>query len=567
MIFNRKTSAGPGPRGASLTWQDAPRLLGLSWKNFSFLYIFLGIFIIYAIVNPYLTWGSTINVLTQSVVWCVIGLGMGLIIITGDIDLSVGSNMAFSGGLSILIYQMIVGNNQAMAPWGTLVILLLTVTISAAIGFLNGFMVGKLKMPAFIATLGTMLIFRSLGKYTRSQTLGLVSTGEAAGFIYSLGAHSSGWLMYDIGNYNFDGIFPVMGILCIIIVALAWFFSKYTKMGRRFYAIGSNPQAAQLAGINVGWNRVLVFTIAGALVGLASFFFIAYSGSIDSNASGTSYELYTIASCIIGGISMTGGKGNLVGVLFGAMSFTLIDKIIAAVGLDPLINDTIKGAILLIAVILQLLKLDSVKAMMRNVQNANYISHSACETFLKELLPEEYNKLEESKNELAAAKADYKEKEEASLDKVYAAKWMIGVSLEDLKKVEDKEAEIALLKETVNKQIEDLKKNEDPSSKEEIAKLKADLQEKCKSLHAELTALKEQARSKGEELAPAQKAAYEEAKKELEALRASWKEENTSLKANLKEAKENLATASEPHKAEIAEVKKNNSVWKNLTKH
>ena len=133
------------------------------------------------------------------------------------------------------------------------------------------------------------------------------------------------------------------------------YLSTSTKFGKRVYALGSNERAAQLSGINVSMTRVLVFVIAGVLMGIASFLYVANVGSVDPATSGKNYELYAIAGVVIGGISMSGGKGRILGVVFGSMSFTIIDKIITALGLNPLINDTIKGAILLLAIAVQML--------------------------------------------------------------------------------------------------------------------------------------------------------------------------------------------------------------------
>ena len=120
------------------------------------------------------------------------------------------------------------------------------------------------------------------------------------------------------------------------------------------YAIGSNEKAAHLAGINVTLTRVMVYVITGILAGIAAFLWLAMNGSVDPATIGKSYEMYAIAAVVIGGISMSGGKGKLLGVLFGAMSYNIIDKIIASLGFDALINDTIKGSILLVAVLVQM---------------------------------------------------------------------------------------------------------------------------------------------------------------------------------------------------------------------
>ena len=143
-------------------------------------------------------------------------------------------------------------------------------------------------------------------------------------------------------------------IIVLSLVVLFVYICTSTKFGKKIYAVGSNARAAHLAGINVSAMRTLVFVIAGALVGLGAFLWIAMNASADPATTGKSYEMYAIAAVVLGGIAMSGGKGRILGVLFGAMSYTVIDKIIIALKMDSLINDTIKGSILLLAVFVQI---------------------------------------------------------------------------------------------------------------------------------------------------------------------------------------------------------------------
>ena len=322
-----------------------------SWKNGSFLYIFIVMFLFYISVNNYITWNSITNILKSTAVIGTLSLGMGLIIISGDIDLSVGANFAFSGGMGILVYKEVY--DVAGHGLATFVSILVIVAVATIIGFINGIMVGKLKMPAFIATLGTMLIFRSLCKYILKAIP--TDSGQQQQTYQLIDYYSSPY--YSLGNESVLTI-PIVGIILIAFVLLVYYFAKHTKFGRRIYALGSNSKAASLAGINVPWTKAMIFAIAGAFVGLSAVLHVSIYSSMDSSTAGMSYELYAIASCVIGGISMNGGRGNIIGILFGALSFQIIDKIISAVNLNPLINDTIKGAILLVSIILQLIIFD-----------------------------------------------------------------------------------------------------------------------------------------------------------------------------------------------------------------
>ena len=323
-----------------------------SWKYGSFVFVFLFMFIIYCLMNKHINWGGIMTILTHTAVVGTIALGMGLIIVSGEIDLSVGSIFAFSGGLGILTYNDIATKvgNTGLAMFITFIVM---VALSAAIGFINGWMVGKIKMPAFIATLGTMLIFRSLCKFILKS---IPAAGGGQQQTYQIFEYFNS-PFYTLGNNKVLTI-PIVGLILIILTIAVFYFAKHTKFGRKVYALGSNAKASSLAGINVPMSKVAIFTIAGALVGVGAFLHTGIYGSMDSSTAGMSYELYAIASCVIGGIAMTGGRGNIIGILFGALSFQIIDKIISVANLNPLINDTIKGAILLVAVVLQVLVID-----------------------------------------------------------------------------------------------------------------------------------------------------------------------------------------------------------------
>lgn len=305
--------------------------------NYSYILIFLVIFAAYLIINQgATTWSGIMNILRHSAVVGMLAFGMGLVIITGGIDLSVGSMLALIGGISVVVF------NATNSP---ILTLLCALGVGLILGTFNGVFVGVAKMPAFIVTLSTMLIFRSLAQYY------LRTMGQS---IYNMNGNLSSYdAFYSFGQYKFATV-PIVGIVLILVTAFMVYLSTMTKFGKSVYAVGSNEKAAQLAGINVTRVRVMVFVITGILCGLSTFLWLSMNGSVDPATIGKSYEMYAIAAVVIGGISMSGGKGRLLGVLYGAMSYTIIDKIIASLGVDALINDTIKGSILLIAVLVQI---------------------------------------------------------------------------------------------------------------------------------------------------------------------------------------------------------------------
>ena len=277
------------------------------------------------------------NILRHSAVVGILSFGMGMVIITGGIDLSVGSMLALIGGMGVVVFN---GTNSIFLT------LLVSLAVGCALGFINGLLIGKVKMPPFIVTLATMLIYRSISQYyLRTLTLS----------IYSMDASKPAFdPIYKFGQMKVFGFIPMAGIILLLVTVVMVFISTSTKFGKSVYAIGSNERAARLAGINVEWTQVAVYTITGLLCGISTFMWLAMNGSVDAATIGKSNEMYAIAAVVIGGISMSGGKGKLLGVLFGAMSYTIIDKIISSLGLDALINDSIKGSILLLAVFIQI---------------------------------------------------------------------------------------------------------------------------------------------------------------------------------------------------------------------
>ena len=341
-LFAKKDVSAEGGEVAvaehkKVTPADVKKFAGKAWSGYSFIFVFIFIFIIFMCMAPNTTWNGVMNILRHSSVIGLMAIGMGLVIITGGIDLSVGSNLALTGVVAALTF------NATNSGFATFIVALL---FGTAAGAVNGLLIGKAKMPAFIVTLATMLIYRSLAQYT--------VRAELSSSLIPLDAQLSGYeSMFGFGN-GFVATIPNTGLILIAVTILFVFIANRTKYGRHVYAIGSNEKAAYLSGVKVDWIRVSVYTITGALVGLGAFLWLGMNGSVDPATIGKNNEMYAIAAVVIGGISMAGGRGKIVGVLFGAMTYTVIDKIIAAAGVDALINDTIKGAILLAAVFLQL---------------------------------------------------------------------------------------------------------------------------------------------------------------------------------------------------------------------
>ena len=311
--------------------------------EYSYIIVFVLIFLVYALTSNGLTWSGTMNIFRHSAVVGIIGLGMGLICITGEIDLSVGSMLALNSGLSVIVFNI---------TDNILVTLMFALLFGAVCGLINGLLVGYIKMPAFIVTLATMLILRSFAEYI-CQHIDKALAGGGSSVYRMIKELSSYQPFYNLGNGKLATV-PIVGFILILMTALLVYITTNTKYGKKVYAVGSNSRGAQMAGINVSLMQVTVFVMAGILTGLASFLWVAMNASSDPATTGNSYEMYAIAAVVLGGISMSGGKGKCLGVLFGAMSYTIIDKIIVALKMDSLINDAIKGIILILVIMVQI---------------------------------------------------------------------------------------------------------------------------------------------------------------------------------------------------------------------
>ena len=312
------------------------------WRGYSFIFVFYIIFTVYAFTSSGLTMSASMNILRHSAVIGIISLGMGMICLTGEIDLSVGSMLALVSGFSVIVFN--ITDNIFLT-------LLFAVFFAAFCGGINGFLVGVVKMPAFIVTLATMLIYRSFAQYF-CQNIDKKLAGGGSSVYRMINSHSSYQIMYQFGNGKIL-LFPIVGIMLILFTVLFVYILNDTKFGKKVYAIGSSAKSAFMSGINVGLVKMLVFIIAGGMVGLASFFWIAMNASSDPATTGSSFEMYAIAAVVLGGISMSGGKGKCLGILFGSLSYTVIDKIIIALKMNSLINDAVKGIILIVVILIQ----------------------------------------------------------------------------------------------------------------------------------------------------------------------------------------------------------------------
>jgi ribose transport system permease protein len=276
--------------------------------------------------SPYfLTYNNILNVLDQSVVVGILAVGLTLVILTAGIDLSVGSTVGLTGVVMAVSFPV-------LGFYPGIAIGLLT---GAVIGFANGFIIEKGGVAAFIVTLGMMSICRSL-TYTVS----------GARSITDLPPQLSEIAMGMIGGV------PINVIFLILLYAFVYWLLKKTKMGRSLYAVGSNPEAARVAGLPVGRYKISVYVITGVLCALAAIFLAGRIRSVDPT-SGLGLELDAIAATVIGGTSLFGGRGSIIGTFFGVIIMVCIRNGLNLLGIDPYWQGTVIGTIIIAAVLLE----------------------------------------------------------------------------------------------------------------------------------------------------------------------------------------------------------------------
>lgn len=282
--------------------------------------------IVITIVTPnFLSLSNITNVFTQVSVNAIIAIGMTFVILTGGIDLSVGSTLAISGAVGASIVKL-TGN--------VFLAIIVAAVIGIAVGLINGLLVSKGKLQAFIVTLATMTIFRGA---TLVFTDGTPISKLPEAFV-------------KIGNGKL-GFMPIPVIITIIIAIIAVYALSQTRFGRYLYALGGNEDASRLSGINTDKIKTLVYVVSGFASAIAGVIITSRIGSASPNA-GTGFELDAIAAVVIGGTSLAGGEGTITGTLIGALIIGVLNNGLNLMNVSPFYQSIVKGLVILIAVLL-----------------------------------------------------------------------------------------------------------------------------------------------------------------------------------------------------------------------
>lgn len=262
----------------------------------------------------------------------VLTFGMLMVLLIGGIDISIASTLALSGMASSMLMQQ-----------GYLTNPLSVFAVSTGIGLVCGLVVGlviaKGKVIPIIATLGMQYIFRGL-TYVISDSKWVSADEMLPSYL-------------DFARGSFLGI-PYLAWIVVAIFVVMLVLLKWTNFGRQIYEVGSNPEAAKISGINIDRVKIIVYTANGAIAGLAGAMFTSKYGSAQSNMA-TGAEMDVIAACVIGGISLDGGQGSALGALLGVITIAIISKSLSLVGIDAFWQQALKGGIILLAVIINVL--------------------------------------------------------------------------------------------------------------------------------------------------------------------------------------------------------------------
>jgi len=288
-------------------------------------WMLLAVCVILAIASPvFATSANLLNVALATSVTALLAAGQTFVIILAEIDLSVGAILGFSAAITAMVLR----------HHSTLTGIVVGLAVGAAAGLVNGLLVTKTRMPSFIATLATLSILSGLAlQLTQGNPVSVTD-----------------YNFQNIGQARIAGIPTPVWIMIVVFVIFGILLAR-TRFGRYAYATGDNAEAAKLSGISVDRVKILAFVISGALAALAGFIVTARLSTAEPTA-GTGLELEAIAAVIIGGTSLAGGRGDLLGTIVGALILGVIDNGMNLLNVNPFLQDVVKGVVILFAVLL-----------------------------------------------------------------------------------------------------------------------------------------------------------------------------------------------------------------------
>ena len=313
------------------------QLLLRLWQKNSVIVVFVFILILCGIAAPrFLRPENIFNILRNTSIVGVIALGMTFVIIGGGIDLSSGPVLATSGAVLILLQRMVDANGNPLVPLPLAI--LICCLIAVGFGFINGIIITKAALPPFIVTLAIGIIARSVTIY------------------FCRGATIIGNRIPEftrIGNGSFFGFLPAPFVIVILLAIVLHIILKRSKFGTYVFAVGGNENTARFSGIKVDRIKIFTYMLVGLCTGVAATIEMSRMAAVAAVTSGQMYEFEAITAVIIGGTSLSGGKGRLVGTVVGFILLGVVNNMMIMLNISPYLSGAVKGAVILFAVLIQ----------------------------------------------------------------------------------------------------------------------------------------------------------------------------------------------------------------------
>ena len=299
-------------------------------KELGILVLLIVLCVIVSVIQPnFLLAINLQNLARQIGAFGIFSIGLGLVIITGGIELSVGSMMALLG---VLMAMMLTEHG-----FGVPLAVVACIGIAMVLTLGHGLLITRLNMQPFIVTLCGLLFYRGLARFiTNDETKGF---GTVAGLDF----------LRFMANRNVAGV-PMPFWLLIVVSVITWVVLHRSVYGRYLFATGRNPEAARYAGINTKWIVTLTYVIAGALTAISGIIFAFYTNSVSPANHGNAYELYGIAAAVLGGCSLRGGEGSVVGIVIGTALLQVLRNLVNLLGIPSSLDFAVMGAVILLGV-------------------------------------------------------------------------------------------------------------------------------------------------------------------------------------------------------------------------
>ena len=288
------------------------------------------LFLITGLADPsFFNYSSIISCFNSSTMYTLLAVGIAFVIMTGEIDVSIGATLGITAAMTGLIAQQ--GGSVVM-------MLAACVATGAAVGVVNGLGVAYFGVPSLIFTLGTNSVVRGL--------IYILTDGRTI--------ENFGGVIASYGNKTIFAEITVYYAIAVALVAIAHIVLTKTRKGKYFIAVGDNAGGANLVGISVLSTKILAYVLCGVFAGLGGFVFASKYGQV-MTVAGNGYEMTAIAACVIGGISLSGGLGNMIGAAIGAVIMSSISRLLVFIGLPATYNNTITGVMLIVIVVIDAL--------------------------------------------------------------------------------------------------------------------------------------------------------------------------------------------------------------------